>query len=77
LWRPFEKEFGVLEDKIQKQNEEVREEVRLAGEQAAAREREAAAKHRYSGSVFRTEVKQLSKETQERRLQRDQQKAST
>jgi hypothetical protein len=75
LWRPFEKEFGILEDKIQRQYEEVREEVRLAGEQAAAREREAATKYRSSWSVFRTEGKQLSEETQERRIQRDRQKA--
>jgi hypothetical protein len=61
----------------------VREEIKLAGEQAAAREREvaarereAAAKHRNSGSLFRTEVKQISKEAQERRLRRDQQRAS-
>ena len=59
------------------------EEIRLAGEQAAAREREAAtrereaaAKHRNSGSLFRAKVKQMSKEAQERRLRRDQQRAS-
>lgn len=54
----------------------MREEIKLAGEKAAAREREAAAKHRNSGSLFRTEVKQISKEAQERRLQRDRQRAS-
>ncbi|KAH8586021.1 ankyrin repeat-containing domain protein [Bisporella sp. PMI_857] len=75
LWRPFEKEFGAFEDGLRKQNENVREEIKLAGEQAAAREREAAAKERNSGSLFRTEVKQISREAQERRLQRDQQRA--
>jgi len=51
----------------------VREEIKLAGEQAAARERKAAAKHRNSGLLFHTKVKQISKEAQERRLWRDQQ----
>ena len=54
----------------------MRKEIELAGEQAAAREREAAAKHRNSGLLFRTEIKQISKEAQERRLWRDQQRAS-
>jgi hypothetical protein len=46
----------------------VREEVKLAGGQAAAREREAAAKHRNSESLFHSKIKQISKEAQERRL---------
>lgn len=61
---------------LQKQNEDVREEIRLVGEQAAAREREAAVKHRKFGSRFHNEFKQISKETQEKRLRRDQQRMS-
>ncbi len=76
LWRPFEKEFGAFEDKLRKLNEDVREEIRLAGEQAAAREREAAAKHRESGSIFQNKFTRTSKEARERRLLRDQQRAS-
>ncbi|KAH8592594.1 hypothetical protein B0O99DRAFT_743497 [Bisporella sp. PMI_857] len=75
LWRPFEKEFEAFEDKLRKQNEDVRKEIKLAGEQAAAREREAAAKERSYGSLFRAEVKQISREAQERRLRKDQQRA--
>jgi len=84
LWRPFEKEFGTFEDELRKQNEYVKADIKLAGEQAAARERqaaarerEAAARHRSSVSLFRKEAKQVSKVKQERKLWRDQQRATT
>lgn len=52
------------------------EEIKLASEKAAAAEREAAAKFRNSGLLFRREIKQVSKEAQDRRLWKDQQRAS-
>jgi Skp family chaperone for outer membrane proteins len=73
LWRPFEKEFGAFEDTLRKQNEDVREEIKLAGEQAAARERKAAAEHR-NAEVLSRQI--ATKESQQRRLQKDRQRAS-
>jgi hypothetical protein len=76
LWRPFEKEFGTFEDDLKRRSEEINQEIKLAGEQAAARESGAAASYRSSGSLFRTEISQFRKQEHERRLQRDQQRAS-
>jgi hypothetical protein len=53
----------------------VKEEISLAAEQDAAKEREAAAKHREFGLSFHNEVRQVTKQEQERRLQREQQRA--
>jgi hypothetical protein len=40
LFRPFEKEFGDFDIKLREQNEEIKEEITLAAEKAAAKERE-------------------------------------
>jgi hypothetical protein len=69
LWRPFEKEFGTFEDDLKRLSKDVREEIKLAGEQAVARDRS-------YGSRFRTEMRQITTQEQERRLQRDRQRAS-
>lgn len=75
LWRPFEKEFGTLEVDLKTQSEEIKEEIKLAGEQASARERGVAASYRSAGSLFRTEIRQVTKQEHERRLQKDRQRA--
>jgi hypothetical protein len=68
VWRPFEKEFGTFEDDLKKLGKDVREEIKLASEQAAAKDRE-------SGSLFRKEVRQITRQEQERRLQKGRQRA--
>lgn len=73
LWRPYEKEFGEFESTLRKQNEEVIAEIYLAGEQAADKERKAAAEHRRNEIFSRAQATKLA---QERRLLKDQQKAS-
>lgn len=73
LWRPFEKEFGDFENKLRKQNEEVREEIQLAAEQAAGKERKAAADHRKNEVFFRSKA---TKDAQERSLLKKELKAS-
>jgi hypothetical protein len=75
LFRPFEKEFGELEAKLREQNDEIKEEIILAAEKAAAKEREEAWKYRTSGLVFRSEIKQLSREAREKALNRDRRRA--
>lgn len=52
-------------------SKEIKGEITLAGEQAAARERMSASKYRTSGSIFRTEFRQKSKQEEEWRLQVD------
>ena len=74
LWRPFETEFGDFEATLRRQNKEVDEEIRLAEAQAAYQERKSAAEHRKHELVFRNKA---IKDTQEWRLQKDQQEAST
>ena len=75
LFRPFEKEFGDFETKLREQNEEIKEEITLAAEKAAAKEREDASKYRTSGLVFRRELKQLSREAREKSLGKDKRRA--
>ncbi len=75
VFRPFEKEFGEFETQLRLQNEEIKEEIFLAAEQAAAKEREDAGKYRTSGLLFRSEVKQLCREARDRTLRKDQQRA--
>jgi hypothetical protein len=70
---PFERKFGDFEDTLRKQNEEVKEEIKLAGAQAANRERNAAAEHRKNDILFRSLA---TKEAKEKKLQKDLQKAS-
>lgn len=40
LWRPFEVEFGSFQADLDRQSEEVKDEILLASNQAAASERE-------------------------------------
>ncbi|KAI9765585.1 MAG: hypothetical protein M1840_007274 [Geoglossum simile] len=47
LWRPFEVEFGDLQNELRKQNERVRREIDLASQQAAYQERMAASRERH------------------------------
>ncbi|MCJ1357988.1 MAG: Ankyrin-2 [Icmadophila ericetorum] len=61
LWRPFEKEFGEFTKELRRRNEEVTEEIRLASEQKAAKERQL-------GIMFRSEAR-------ERRLRKEQERA--
>jgi len=75
LWRPFEREFGALEASLKTQSEEIKEEIKLAGEQAAAKERGVTASYQKAESLFRTEIRQVTKQEKERRLQRDRQRA--
>ncbi|KAI9770983.1 MAG: hypothetical protein M1840_002687 [Geoglossum simile] len=46
LWRPFEVEFGNLQNELRRQNERVRIEIDLASQQAAHQERVAASRER-------------------------------
>jgi hypothetical protein len=77
LFRPFEKEFGDFETKLREQNEEIKEEITLAAEKAAAKEREDASKYRTSGLVFRSQLKQLSREAREKSLGEDKRRAGS
>jgi hypothetical protein len=77
LFRPFEKEFGDFETKLREQNEEIKEEITLAAEKAAAKEREDASKYRTSGLVFRNEVKQLSREARQKSLGKEKRRAGS
>ncbi|PMD21401.1 hypothetical protein NA56DRAFT_658969 [Hyaloscypha hepaticicola] len=56
-------------------NEEIKEEITLAAEKEAAKEREDASKYRTSGLVFRSELKQLSREARERSLGKEKRRA--
>ncbi len=47
---------------MREQNEEIKEEIALAAEKGAAKEREDASEYRTPGLVFRRELKQLSRE---------------
>jgi hypothetical protein len=53
LWRPFETEFGYLQAELQRQNEEVKEEVSLASKQAAEWERQLQVAERVKSSWYR------------------------
>ena len=83
MWKPFESEFGVLLGELQRQNEDVKEELLLASEQAAdqerrleAIEREAANKYRKQGMLFRDKVDKTNGETRAWRLQVDERRSS-
>jgi hypothetical protein len=67
----FEKEFGTLEIDLKRQSEEIKEKTSLVGKQAAAREQRVAANYRSARSLFRTEIRQVTKQERKRRLQRD------
>ena len=53
LWRPFEVEFGTFQKTLRTQSEEVRQEVALSSEKAAAHERELQIIERSSASRYR------------------------
>lgn len=68
---PFEKFFGDFEDTLRKQNEEVKEEIKLASEQAASRERNAAAEHRKNDLFSRSlATDEAQKKKEQKELQR-------
>lgn len=69
VWKPFDIEFGDLEKDLQRRNEDVNDELRLASEQAAS-------DYRKSGSLFRNSVIASSKKEQAWRLQVDERKSS-
>lgn len=73
LWRPYEKELGDFESTLLKQNDEVEAEIRLASEQAADKERKAAAQYRRNEIISRDKA---TKHARERRLLKDQHSAS-
>ncbi|KAI9766767.1 MAG: hypothetical protein M1839_004771 [Geoglossum umbratile] len=66
LWRPFEVEFGNLQNELQKQNERVRIEIDLASQQAAYQERMAASRERH---LSRWRAKRDHDEALNRRIQ--------
>jgi hypothetical protein len=66
LWRPFEVEFGNLQNELQKQNERVRIEIDLASQQAAYQERMAASQER---RLSRWRAKRDHDEALNRRIQ--------
>ena len=53
LWRPFETEFGSIQAELQRQSDEVRDEISLASEQAAERERQLQVVERKKDSWYR------------------------
>ncbi|EPE29754.1 hypothetical protein GLAREA_00914 [Glarea lozoyensis ATCC 20868] len=64
VWKPFEKEFAVFECDLKKQGAELKEEITLAAEQAASRERA-------FGRSFRTEIRKVNQAKTERQLKKD------
>jgi hypothetical protein len=76
LWNPFEKEFKDFGDELKERRKAVSAEIELASEVAAAKERDSALEYRKSGFVFRSEIKQAEKQSQEWRLWREEQRQS-
>jgi hypothetical protein len=78
FWKPFDNEFGEFEAELRRQNEDVKEEIQLASEQAESQarhlqliEREAEKKHRIYAALFRDRVDKTSEEARAWRLQVD------
>ena len=76
FWMPFDREFGDYASEMQRQSKEIKEEIRLASEQAANRERQLQIAERKSAADFRTfgrllhnKTDQLSKEDRAWRTQ--------
>jgi hypothetical protein len=76
LWRPFETEFGSFEAELQRQSEEVKEEILLASKQAAEYERQLQITERKKSSLFRKQGHLHYLEECKWRLQVDQSKSS-
>jgi CHASE1-domain containing sensor protein len=77
LWKPFEVDFGKFRDDLQRQNEDVKEEIKLAAEKAAYQERQLQMSHRSVGSLFRRKMEVESDEARNWRLQANERKLST
>ena len=76
IWRPFEREFAAFEVDLREQGAQLQDEIRLASEQAASREREAVSSERYYEKSFRAEVRKDSEARAKRQLRKDRAKAS-
>jgi hypothetical protein len=83
LWKPFEAEFGSFQNELQRQNEDVREEINLASRQAAHQERqlqvmerEVASQHRVIGTLFRRRAELDSDEARNWRIEASEWKSS-
>ena len=77
LWMPFDREFGEYVTRLEQHSKEVGEEIRLASEQAANRERQLqmterkdAAKARNFGKLLYSQVSSISAEDRAWRAQR-------
>ena len=77
VWKPFESEFGSFTKTLENQNQEVKEEVNLAAEQAAFQERRLQASHRQRTNVFSQRFNTESAESRKWRLQIEERKSST
>ena len=76
VWRPFESEFGSFTKTLKVQGQEVKEEIRLAAEQAAFQERQLQVSHRQRAILFSQKIIKESAESREGRLRVEERKAS-
>lgn len=83
LLTPFEAEFGELQSKLQKQHQDIREEISLAERKASdqerdlqRKERDAAHHQRYIDSLFRRRCEQDNEEARKFRLQANERESS-
>lgn len=81
VWKSFEHEFGPFEDELQRQSKDVQEEIGLASEKAAARERQlqiierkTQSQHRTLGRLFHDRFDRVSEEERNWKLDYDDQK---
>lgn len=78
FWKPFEQEFGSFEVEIQRQRKDVKEEIGLASEKAAAQERQLQIIDRkaqtHFGRLFHDKLNRLSKEERNWKLEYHEQK---
>ncbi|KAH0537546.1 hypothetical protein FGG08_005681, partial [Glutinoglossum americanum] len=75
LWRPFETEFGSFEEELRRQSKGVKDEISLASNQAAERERQLQIAERKKSSIFRKQGNLHRLEEREWRIRVDRRKS--
>ena len=81
FWKPFEREFGDLEESLERHSKNVNEEIALASEQAADQGRQLQLAERKDAAIFRKyvrgKVERIGKGEQEWRLRVSERNEST
>lgn len=76
VWKPFESEFGSFTKTLEVQAQEVKEEIRLAAEQAAFQERRLQDSYRQRASLLSHNLIKESAASREQRLQVEERRSS-